>query len=89
MKKDQREFLDKTAESLGIPKDENGQYVLPADENIQNKWFDAMNKWYSERAERKYTSDYYTLRNELLSLATRDAQSEIQRAIDSIVSSIT
>ena len=89
MKKDQRQFLDKTAESLGIPKDENDQYVLPADENIQNKWFDAMNKWYSERAERKYTSDYYTLRNKLLSLATRDAQSEIQRAIDSIVSSIT
>lgn len=89
MKKDQKDFLEKLAAKLGIPKNENNQFELPADEDIQKKWFNELNKWYGDRAERKYKAEYYTLRNKMLSLQTRDAQSEIQRSIDSIVESIT
>lgn len=89
MSKNRKEFLQKLAEKLSIEKDSDGQYILPQDENIQNKWYTAINNWYNENADRKYKSEYYTARNKILSLKTRDAVNEIQKYIDNLVSPIT
>lgn len=88
-KKDKQEYLDKLAKKLGITKNKEGHYDLPNDENIQKKWFDGINKFYSERVNRRFTSEYYTTRNRMLSVKTRDALDEIQDYIDSIVSRVT
>lgn len=84
-----KQFLDKLAKQLGITKDSNGQYELPLNQDIQKKWFDSINKWYNDHADRKYVSEYYTLRNKMLSQKTRDAQQEIQNYIDNITNPIT
>ena len=88
-KKDKQQYLDKLANKLGITKDKEGHYNLPNDEAIQKKWFDGINKFYSERVNRRFTSEYYTTRNRMLSVKTRDAIDEIQDYIDSIVSRVT
>lgn len=84
-----KQFLDKLAKQLGITKDSNGQYELPLNQDIQKKWFDSINKWYNDHADRKYVSEYYTLRNKMLSQKTKDAQQEIQNYIDNITNPIT
>lgn len=89
LNKNRKEYLEGLAEELGIKKDSNGQYEIPFNESIQKKWFDGINKWYNKNAERKYKSEYYNLRNKLLSPKTRAAQDEIQHFIDSIISPIT
>ena len=89
LKRDQRQFMDKLAEKLGISKDDNNMYVLPQDEDIQKKWFDELTKWYADRAQRRYKAEYYILRNKMLSMKTRDAEREIQSMIDSITQSMT
>lgn len=89
LKRDQRQFMDKLAERLGISKDDNNMYVLPQDEDIQKKWFDELTKWYADRAQRRYKAEYYILRNKMLSMKTRDAEREIQSMIDSITQSMT
>lgn len=89
MSKNRKEFLQKLAEKLSIEKDSDGQYILPQDEDIQNKWYTAINNWYNENADRKYKSEYYTARNKILSLKTRDAVNEVQRYIDNLTSPIT
>ena len=88
-KKDKQQYLDKLANKLGITKDKEGHYNLPNDEVIQKKWFEGINKFYSERVNRRFTSEYYTTRNRMLSIKTRDALDEIQDYIDSIVSRVT
>ena len=88
-KKDCNDYIQSLAERLGISKDKEGMYELPDDEDIQKKWFDALNKFYNKRAVRRYKAEYYTLRNNTLSMKTRDAINEIQTAIDSITSPIT
>ena len=88
-RKDKQEYLDKLANKLGITKDKEGHYNLPNDEAIQKKWFDGINKFYSERVNRRFTSEYYTTRNRMLSIKTREAIDEIQDYIDSIVSRVT
>lgn len=88
-KKDKQQYLDKLAKKLGITKDKEGHYNLPNDEAIQKKWYDGINKFYSERVNRRFTSEYYTTRNRMLSVKTRDALAEIQDYIDSIVSRVT
>ena len=89
LKRDQRQFMDKLAEKLGISKDNNNMYVLPQNEDIQKKWFDELTKWYADRAQRRYKAEYYILRNKMLSMKTRDAEREIQSMIDSITQSMT
>lgn len=89
LKHDQREFMDKLAQKLGLSKDENNMYILPQNEDIQKKWFDELTKWYADRAQRRYKAEYYILRNKMLSLKTRDAEREIQGMIDSINQSMT
>ena len=89
LKHDQRQFMDKLAEKLGISKDDNNMYVLPQDEDVQKKWFDELTKWYADRAQRRYKAEYYILRNKTLSMKTRDAEREIQSMIDSITQSMT
>lgn len=89
LRKDKKQFMDDLATKLGIKKDEHDMYDLPQDENIQKKWFDGINDWYGTRAERKYTPEYYSLRNRLLSMQTRDAQMEIQNYIDALANPIT
>ena len=88
-RKDKQEYLDKLADKLGITKDKEGHYNLPNDEAIQKKWFDGINRFYSERVNRRFTSEYYTTRNRMLSIKTREAIDEIQDYIDSIVSRVT
>lgn len=88
-KKDKQQYLDKLANKLGITKDKEGHYNLPNDEATQKKWFDGINKFYSERVNRRFTSEYYTTRNRMLSVKTREAIDEIQDYIDSIVSRVT
>ena len=88
-KKDKQQYLDKLANKLGITKDKEGHYNLPNDEAIQKKWFDGINKFYSERVNRRFTSEYYITRNRMLSVKTREAIDEIQDYIDSIVSRVT
>lgn len=88
-KKDQKQYLNELANKLGIQKDENDQYVMPDDGDIQKKWFDGVNEFYSERANRKYKSEYYTTRNKMLSMKTRDAINEINNYINTIVDPIT
>lgn len=89
LKRDQRQFMDKLAEKLGISKDNNNMYVLPQNEDIQKKWFDELTKWYADRAQRRYKAEYYILRNKMLSMKTRDAEREIQSMIDGIAQSMT
>ena len=89
LKRDQRQFMDKLAEKLGISKDDNNMYILPQDEDVQKKWFDELTKWYADRAQRRYKAEYYILRNKMLSMKTRDAEREIQSMIDSITQSMT
>jgi hypothetical protein len=62
---------------------------MPDNEDIQSKWFDGVNKFYSERANRKYKSEYYTTRNKMLSMKTRDAINEINNYINTITEPIT
>ena len=88
-KKEQKQYLDKLANKLGIQKDEHDQYIMPDNEDIQSKWFDGVNKFYSERANRKYKSEYYTTRNKMLSMKTRDAINEINNYINTITEPIT
>ena len=88
-KKDKAEYLDKVAAELGITKDEDGYYDIPADDDIQQKWYEAVNKFYSEKVNRRFTPEYYKLRNEYLSNKTRQAIDEIQDYIYSIISSVT
>lgn len=89
LKRDQKQFMDKLAEKLGISKDNNNMYVLPQNEDIQKKWFDELTKWYADRAQRRYKAEYYVLRNKMLSIKTRDAEREIQSMIDGIAQSMT
>nr|UVN06218.1 MAG: hypothetical protein [Bacteriophage sp.]UVY62897.1 MAG: hypothetical protein [Bacteriophage sp.] len=88
-KRDQKEYLSNLASKLNIQKDEHDQYVMPDDEDTQRKWFEGVNKFYSERANRKYKSEYYTTRNRMLSMKTRDAINEINNYINTIVDPIT
>lgn len=89
LKRDQKQFMDKLAEKLGISKDNNNMYVLPQNEDIQKKWFDELTKWYADRTQRRYKAEYYVLRNKMLSIKTRDAEREIQSMIDGIAQSMT
>lgn len=87
--KDKKEYLDKLANKLGITKDKEGRYQLPKDENALKKWYEGINKFYAERVNRRYTPEYYDLRNKYLSQKTRDAIDEIQNYIDAIIDGIT
>lgn len=88
-KKDKTEYLDKVAAELGITKDEDGYYDIPADDDIQQKWYEAVNKFYSEKVNRRFIPEYYKQRNKYLSNKTRQAIDEIQDYIYSIISSVT
>lgn len=88
-KRDQKEYLNNLSSKLGIQKDEHDQYIMPDDEDIQRKWFDGVNKFYSDRANRKYKPEYYSTRNKMLSMKTRDAINEINNYINTIVDPIT
>lgn len=88
-KRDQKEYLSNLANKLNIQKDEHDQYVMPDDEDTQRKWFEGVNKFYSEKANRKYKPEYYTTRNRMLSMKTRDAINEINNYINTIVDPIT
>lgn len=88
-KKDKQEYLDKLAAKLGIKKDKDGYYDVPADDEIQQKWQEGVNEFYSKRVNRRFIPDYYKKRNQYLSVKTRQAIDEIQDYIDSIISSVT
>lgn len=88
-KKDKQEYLDKLAAKLGIKKDKDGYYDVPADDDIQQKWSEGVNEFYSKKVNRRFIPEYYKKRNQYLSVKTRQAIDEIQDYIDSIISSVT
>ena len=88
-KKDKQEYLDKLAAKLGIKKDKDGYYDVPADDEIQQKWQEGINEFYSKKVNRRFIPEYYKKRNQYLSVKTRQAIDEIQDYIDSIISSVT
>lgn len=87
--KDRKLFIDNLALKLKLQKDENGAYVLPEDENIQQQWYNGLNDFYIKHAERRYTIEYYKLRTKMLSKKTVDALDEIQDAINQVENKAT
>lgn len=87
--KDKQEFIQKLADKLGIKKDENGMWQIPDDENIQNKWYSSINEFHNSHSNRRFKSEYYTLKNKMLSFKTKQAIEEIDTFIDNITSPIT
>lgn len=87
--KDKQEFIQKLADKLGIKKDENGMWQIPDDENIQNKWYNSINEFHNSHSNRRFKSEYYTLKNKMLSFKTKQAIEEIDTFIDNITSPIT
>lgn len=85
MRKDYITYTDKLANKLGIKKDSEGKFIMPSDIETLNKWLDGINKFYDTHAERRYTSQYYELRNRILSNETRQALDEINSAINEIL----
>lgn len=85
MRKDYIAYTDKLANKLGIKKDSEGKFIMPSDIDTLNKWLDGINKFYDTHAERRYTSQYYELRNRILSNETRQALDEINSAINEIL----
>lgn len=85
MRKDYIAYTDKLANKLGIKKDSEGKFIMPSDIETLNKWLDGINKFYNTHAERRYTSQYYELRNRILSNETRQALDEINSAINEIL----
>lgn len=87
--KDKQEFIQKLADKLGIKKDENGMWQIPDDENIQNKWYNSINEFHNSHSNRRFKSEYYTLKNKMLSFKTKQTIEEIDTFIDNITSPIT
>lgn len=85
MRKDYIAYTDKLANKLGIKKDSEGKFIMPSDIETLNKWLDGINKFYDTHTERRYTSQYYELRNRILSNETRQALDEINSAINEIL----
>lgn len=83
----QRQHLDKLATKLGIHKDDSGLYIITDDKS--DAWFKGLNDFHAENSNRKYTNEYYELRNKMLSKMTKDKLSEIQDSINQILESIT
>ena len=82
-----KQHLSKLSEELGIKKDNDGNYILPEDEKILNKWYDGINKFYEKHIERKYLPEYYALRNKILSAETRTALDEVNGSINQLLDS--
>lgn len=89
MSEDIKKDTDKLAQKLGISKDENGLYVLPEDEESLKKWTDELNKIYSKYANRRFTDDFYELRNKMLSQKTKAALDEINSSINQLLDPVT
>lgn len=89
MNKDIKKDTAKLAEKLNITKDDNGLYVLPEDEATLKSWTDGLNKIYSKYANRRFTDDFYDLRNKMLSQKTKAVLDEINHSINQITDSVT
>jgi esterase/lipase len=64
-------------------------WQIPDDENIQNKWYSSINEFHNSHSNRRFKSEYYTLKNKMLSFKTKQAIEEIDTFIDNITSPIT
>lgn len=87
--KDKKEFIQKLADKLGVKKDENGMWLVPEDEDIQNEWYNRINEFHNTHSNRRFKSEYYTLKNKMLSFKTKQAVDEIDTFIDNITQPIT
>lgn len=85
MRQDYINYTEKLAKKLGIQKDNEGKFIMPEDLTVLDKWLTGINKFYSEHAERRFTPQYYELRNRMLSHETRQALDEINTAINEIL----
>lgn len=85
MRQDYIDYTEKLAKKLGIQKDNEGKFIMPEDLATLDKWLTGINKFYSDRAERRFTPQYYELRNRMLSHETRQALDEINTAINEIL----
>ena len=87
--KDKQEFVQNLANKLGIKKDENGMWIIPENEEIQNRWYNSINEFHNTHSNRRFKAEYYTLKNKMLSLKTKQAIDEIDTFIDNITQPIT
>lgn len=55
-----------------------------ANDSVYNQYYDELDEWLSDHAERRYTVDYYKNRRRYLSQDTRRAMNRIQRQIQLI-----
>ena len=85
MRQDYIDYTEKLAKKLGIQKDNEGKFIMPEDLTVLDKWLTGINKFYSDHAERRFTPQYYELRNRMLSHETRQALDEINTAINEIL----
>lgn len=87
MRQDETTQINKVVEKLGLSRDEDGNIEFP-DYTSKQKFNKEMNKWYSENVERRYTSEYYELKNSL-SEQTQSALDEIQKELNYIMGRYT
>ena len=87
MKQDETTKINKVVEKLGLSRDEDGNIEFP-DYATKQKFNKEMNKWYAENAERRYTSEYYELKNNL-SEQTQSALDEIQKELNYLMGRYT
>lgn len=85
-------FEQKLRDKYNLEVDEDGNTLFPeedytADDSIYNQYYDELDTWISENAERRYTLDYYKKRRRYLSPSTIAALDEIQRSIDLLLQS--
>lgn len=86
--KNRTALYDRLGEEFGLEKDQYGQWVTPSDKATLKKYNKKINKWLSKHTNRRYTEEYYDLR-EALKPETREALDEVQKAINTITSKVT
>lgn len=87
MRQDETTYMNKVIEKLGLSRDEDGNIEF-SDYSTKQKFNKEMNKWYADNAERRYTAEYYELKNSL-SEQTQSALDEIQKEINYLMGRYT
>ena len=81
--------LERLAQKYNLEKGSDGKYMLPEDTVELRRYTKELNKWYAKHADRRYVPEYYEHKNRILSQATIEAQSNIQKRINQITNNIT
>ena len=81
--------LERLAQKYNLEKGSDGKYILPEDTVELRRYTKDLNEWYSKHADRRYVPEYYKQKNRILSQATIEAQSNIQKRINQILNVFT